>query len=1229
MKAGRGSSRVEEYSTGQVEQKRGTTQPNEKERKQTETKRVDTNFLDHQKLSNSSNTYEGKQNLTEPNKRQVKGPPVIVGNIRDYMIQNNTETNSVRKNDLPEKSLPNMSVHTSSRNTTVRDSHTRFDKIRRINKKGGRGFTRDEWIKHHEEIVKRSASANDSVVHNQQEMDIDVDDDGTNLGSTEEFTQANSSETDESTTTLQHTEEVIMDVDEPQNAFEIEASTETNKVQQKSCTSSNALSKTALDNFDEEMENYASEGDSDGSHSIHSYHSEAEQLTKASNHFSTESRLSRLVREAERKINQSTTSIDSSASESYLPTKTASNKDTSSNWTARSDQVEIKPELIDLAIHNGAIPVGSNVHTDDESSLFSKETEIGDDTSDLSNDLMLSQRTRTDALSTHQTVVKRKSDVGQNSPQQKRLQVDKRSRTPSRKSGPQINTADDKLNEETVLAPLAKNDSTKELIWQSHTTVESETYECKTTGVNTDQKTQNKRSNTGKYVPVNPTTVGEDSDSEWKTIARNIGTFPQNDPSHKSKKQGYGKPANEPRKGVRFSRVNTVLKSTTSTQNQTDGVLQRGIQMVDNRSTIRTPVKIEYNLDPLVREFNIITSVKELFEHMHYSDQAFKFLQSDTENVLWEEGSNLPESDDFTSSFQMREQNFRKGNSKVTIHGTVESNSTINRIKFTEPVKSFLLERNIWIKPDFYSTNTVSSPGFFTLVHPKLTNKKEFINHITESLRTTKLDKTEPTYTDWCEMSGRVITTEETPVPKFHVETNLRKWGDVQVETLNIYCSSNDAKYMKYLLSEASSQYTSKKGLYIPSGIHLMESKETLSKILQEHREFVTETTSFQVEGISYTDMRNTHQSECTIEDILLKGPGVKAVEPTYQTEARGQWILVITSKEAPHIMEYIQQHLPSIYKRKRGQQAKLVTHQINDNTKGYKFAMVDKISSTVGTYAEVLTRRFKNTTMAAGTTTPFQGQINHNLEQQTGKPGNTIEHVQAPMQENPRMQSKVPTGGRMPHNTGHHHTMEAETTTHIQDTSQIENTTQSPSTDTRNQTEGFSREMNWHSRGSTHNGDSQWQNKMQELEDKLSSHLTETSNTNRQSFSELEKKLTDKIDHILDSKMLDISLVNADLVTKRLSKAVGKIIKGTKHDPQSQGHDITDKLITQESPAQKQSHNANPLNKLEQTRVESGHKMTSTQKMLMELDNIQKPLSQTSDPPHDTIVTGSKVGGS
>ncbi len=266
---------------------------------------------------------------------------------------------------------------------------------------------------------------------------------------------------------------------------------------------------------------------------------------------------------------------------------------------------------------------------------------------------------------------------------------------------------------------------------------------------------------------------------------------------------------------------------------------------------------------------------------------------------------------------------------------------------------------------------------------------------------------------------------------------------------------------------------------------------------------------------------------------------------------------------------------------------------------------------------------------MEAGTTTPFQGQINHNLEQQTVKLGNTIEHVQGPMNENSRRRSKVPTGSRMPHNTGNHHTMEADTTTHIQDTSQIEKTNQSPITDTRNQTEGFSREKNWHPRESTNKGDSQWQNKMQELEDKLPSHLTETSNTNRQSFSELEKKLTDKIDHILDSKMLDISLVVADLVTKRLSKAMGKIIKGTKQDAQAQGHDITDKLITQESPAQKQSYNANPLNKLAQTRVESGHTMTSTQIMLMELDNIQKPFSQTSDPPHDTIVTGSKVEAS
>ncbi len=88
------------------------------------------------------------------------------------------------------------------------------------------------------------------------------------------------------------------------------------------------------------------------------------------------------------------------------------------------------------------------------------------------------------------------------------------------------------------------------------------------------------------------------------------------------------------------------------------------------------------------------------------------------------------------------------------------------------------MENNIWIKPDFYSTRTVNSPGFFTLVHPKITHKTEFIKDIVDTLSKIVMNQEEPVVSDW--IQRQQYSTDESyksMVPKFHRETSTRKWG--------------------------------------------------------------------------------------------------------------------------------------------------------------------------------------------------------------------------------------------------------------------------------------------------------------------------------------------------------------------------------------------------------------------------------------------------------------------
>ena len=159
-------------------------------------------------------------------------------------------------------------------------------------------------------------------------------------------------------------------------------------------------------------------------------------------------------------------------------------------------------------------------------------------------------------------------------------------------------------------------------------------------------------------------------------------------------------------------------------------------------------------------------------------------------------------------------------------------------MKFTNPVKELLLEQNIWIKPDFYSSSVVSSPGFFTLMHPKLTNKQGMVRDLENQLSSTNVCFEETVVEEWCKSNNWTQVTK-TPVPKFHIETTLKKWGTVHTEVLSLHCTVDDAQYLKYLVVEACSQQKLTKGLFVPTGIHLLEGKQALHNLLIEQQNFI------------------------------------------------------------------------------------------------------------------------------------------------------------------------------------------------------------------------------------------------------------------------------------------------------------------------------------------------------------------------------------------------------
>ena len=168
---------------------------------------------------------------------------------------------------------------------------------------------------------------------------------------------------------------------------------------------------------------------------------------------------------------------------------------------------------------------------------------------------------------------------------------------------------------------------------------------------------------------------------------------------------------------------------------------ERGISLLEAKELITTPVSIEFNLGQTLQEFNVISAVQTTFQKLRSVDSNIKVYGAENKAVVWEPDTALPEDKQFDTVFKVREQTFRKGNTKITIHCIVESQFTINKLKYMEPVQRYITNNNIWIKPDFYSTKVVTSPGFFTLIHPRLTNKTVLMQELAAVIAEMEIDE--------------------------------------------------------------------------------------------------------------------------------------------------------------------------------------------------------------------------------------------------------------------------------------------------------------------------------------------------------------------------------------------------------------------------------------------------------------------------------------------------------
>ena len=146
----------------------------------------------------------------------------------------------------------------------------------------------------------------------------------------------------------------------------------------------------------------------------------------------------------------------------------------------------------------------------------------------------------------------------------------------------------------------------------------------------------------------------------------------------------------------------------------------------------------------------------------------------------------------------------------------------------------------------------------------------------------------------------KILQEKQTPVPNFTVEYSNKKWCEHKPEVLQINSAEEDAPYLKYLLSTASAMGIIRKGLFIPTGIHLMQGKEVMTSILKDQEEYVKSTIGIPITGVTDDSIYQiSKEGKQSIHKTLMDTHLVKSIESTNQTNSTGKWIIItkITTK--------------------------------------------------------------------------------------------------------------------------------------------------------------------------------------------------------------------------------------------------------------------------------------------------------------------------------------------
>ncbi len=188
----------------------------------------------------------------------------------------------------------------------------------------------------------------------------------------------------------------------------------------------------------------------------------------------------------------------------------------------------------------------------------------------------------------------------------------------------------------------------------------------------------------------------------------------------------------------------------------------------------------------------------------------------------------------------------------------------------------------------------------------------------------------------------------------------------------------------------ASKHSVMKRGLFVPSGLHLIEGKEVVSNIMKAHEEYTQLSAGLPIAGLTHKEMTQEKIKDKAVKEIIMNINGVESVEKCQDTNYMGQWLIVTNKRSEKAEEKEIETNLAKLYQTQTGQSRIILasTNRINR----------ESTTKKVATYTEIRSKRYarKSLENKSCNTTDEEAQLH------------PVEHNAQPLKQNDESRSTI-----------------------------------------------------------------------------------------------------------------------------------------------------------------------------------------------------------------------------